>query len=144
MLPIASEFPVKGRSPVTWSIIALCALIALGQLADGTRVVYVADQATEGYDNLYVVPIGGGASVPVGGAGSLGGEADDRFSRGALGSAWLVVHEGIGRELAMPDGDGVVRKLADSATGWSAVAVGAQGRPGVAAKAAMCLARVHA
>lgn len=34
MLPIASEYPVRGPSPITWTIIALCGLVALGQLAD--------------------------------------------------------------------------------------------------------------
>lgn len=39
---------------------------------DGARVVYAADQGANGIDNVYVVPIGGGASVAVGGATTFG------------------------------------------------------------------------
>jgi hypothetical protein len=34
VFPVSSEFQVRGLTPVTWTIIALCGLIALGQLGD--------------------------------------------------------------------------------------------------------------
>ncbi len=39
---------------------------------DGTRVVYVADQVSNGLDDVYSVPIGGGTPVPVGSATASG------------------------------------------------------------------------
>ena len=73
-VPVAGGTPVKLHPPlVAGGDVAIDWEVAPRITSDGTRVVYVADQATDGYDNLYVVPIGGGASVPVGGAGSLGG-----------------------------------------------------------------------
>ncbi len=73
-VPIAGGTPVKLHPPlVAGGDVAIDWEVAPRITSDGTRVVYVADLATAGYENLYVVPIGGGPSVPVGGAGSLGG-----------------------------------------------------------------------
>lgn len=52
--------------------------VAAGQNAgpkitpDGTRVVYAADQQTNGIENVYVVPIGGGPAVAVGRVTTVG------------------------------------------------------------------------
>ncbi len=56
MLPISSDYPVKGNSPVTWTIIVLCAVIAFIQMiqvpsfSDTTFMRYGAHPALVVYD----------------------------------------------------------------------------------------------
>ena len=58
MLPISSAFPVKGVQPVTWTIIGLCALVAMiqfvdtGPTADFTYMLYGAHPALVVFDFL--------------------------------------------------------------------------------------------
>ncbi len=56
MLPISSDYPVKGYSPVTWTIIALCSVIAFAQMvqqpyfSDTTFMKYGAHPALVVFD----------------------------------------------------------------------------------------------
>ena len=43
---------------------------------DNSTVVYIADQDTDGFDELYSVPIGGGATTKLNGVLPVGGDVD--------------------------------------------------------------------
>ena len=48
-------------------------------LADGSAVLYVADQGTNNVENIYRVPVAGGGSTAVGGATAVGASVIDAF-----------------------------------------------------------------
>ena len=131
-VPIAGGTPVKLHPPlVAGGGVAIDWEVVPRITADGTRVVYVADQATDGYENLYVVPIGGGASVPVGGAGSLGGSRILDFEISPDGEWVAMVQElesfvpggGISTRLRMARFDRPGWTTVDSCTGECEVAI---------------------
>ena len=131
-VPIAGGTPVKLHPPlVAGGDVAIDWEVAPRITSDGTRVVYVADQATAGYENLYVVPIGGGPSVPVGGAGSLGGSRILDFEISPDGEWVAMVQElesfvpggGISTRLRMARFDRPGWTTVDSCTGECEVAI---------------------